>query len=144
MKTAKFKISILNVLIVFFTSAFFIGCSKDDDGGPNDTGIDVATGTFKGTLEINTGAGSTHYNAIITVSKVSNNQVKITAKSGEAYSQVTAKTIQVSTSGIEGEGVHGDDPQGYFMYEIANKRLKVLTKETANTDIAYEFEGAKQ
>lgn len=127
--------------MMIFALVFFVGCSKDKDDTPNSgTGsIDVATGTFKGTIRIGT---TNHFNAILTVSKVDNQRLKVVAKSGEPYSDVTTKTIQVKAD-VPGL-VDGHDDQGYFAYEIEKKKLTVLTKQTGASEIDYGFEGIKQ
>lgn len=141
MKKTNLKVRFSSALIIIFALISFVGCSKDKDDNPgSDSGsIDVAIGTFKGTMRI---SGTNYFNVILTVSKVDNKRVKVVAKSGEPYSGVTAKTIQVKAdvSGV----VDGNDDQGYFSYEIEKKNLTVLTNQTAASEIAYGFEGVKQ
>ncbi|WP_336958943.1 hypothetical protein [Chryseobacterium contaminans] len=115
----------------------FVGCSKDDDTPNQGTGsIDVATGTFKGTISIGT---TNHFNAILIVTKADNDLLKFQAKSGEPYSSVETKTIRAKAD-VPGL-VDGDDAQGMFSYKIAEKKL-TLVSSLAGTP--YSFEGEKQ
>ncbi|WP_313091495.1 hypothetical protein [Chryseobacterium flavum] len=119
----------------------FFSCknSDDDDPAPAQHGIDIATGTFKGTMKIE---GVDYYNAIVNVSKIDDSHVKVQPKGGEAYSVATPKTINVSNSA--GVGVSGSDSQGNFNYMISTKSLQIYTQKTAESDVRFYFEGEKQ
>jgi len=122
-------------------------CSSDDsNNGPGGGGsIDAAVGTFKGTITITNGpnSGNDIFNATIIVTKASNNKLTITPKSGESYSNLTPKTIQVynNTQGILNDG---NTPEGNFIFALSSKTLTVQTKEQLATDAIYTFDGTKQ
>ena len=54
MKKTNLKVRLSSALIIIFALISFVGCSKDKDDNPgSDSGsIDVAIGTFKGTMRI--------------------------------------------------------------------------------------------
>ncbi|WP_447637333.1 hypothetical protein [Flavobacterium microcysteis] len=122
-------------------------CSSDDsNNGPGSGGsIDAAVGTFTGKLTIGNGpnAGQEFFNAKLIVTKVSGNQLKIVAKSGETYSSVTAKTMKVynNTGDIMADG---NIPEGTIVYKNSSKALTILTNEQAASDITYLYQGAKE
>ncbi|MCY1492584.1 hypothetical protein D9M68_263910 [compost metagenome] len=67
----------------------------------------------------------------------------MTPKSGEAYSNLTPKTIKVYNLGGD-ILVDGDAPAGTFAYRASSKALLALTKQQAATDITFTFSGTKQ
>ncbi|WP_306566908.1 hypothetical protein [Flavobacterium lindanitolerans] len=121
-------------------------CSSDDsNNGPGGGGsIDAAVGTFTGKLTIGNGpnAGQEFFNATIIITKVSGNQLKVEAKSGEAYSGVTAKTMKVYNNAGD-IMADGNIPEGTIVYKKSSKSLTLLTKEQAASDIIFLYEGAK-
>lgn len=138
------------ILVGLTLSLGIIGCSSNDDNydqsGPGT--IDVAIGTYKGKISSYRSLPDTNennfYNAELTVSKVDNQHVKITVKSGEAYSILTEKIMKVSNDydnmvrSVIGE-INGD-----FWYVHDTKTLTLYTNQTTETDYDYSFEGVKQ
>lgn len=126
--------------LMLVIGSIFFSCksSNDDDPVPNH-GIDIATGTFKGTIRIN---AQDYYNAIVNVSKVDDSHVKVQPKAGEVYSVATPKTINVTNS--SGVGVLGNTSQGSFNYMISSKSLQISTQKTAENETAFYFKGEKQ
>lgn len=137
MKKTNFKIRFCKTLVLMVALITFVGCSKDDDNPNQGTGsIDVATGTFKGTISV----GTTNYlNAVLIVSKVDNNRLKFQPKPGEPYSYVEAKIIQAKAD-VPGL-VDGDDAQGLFSYQIPENKLSLIS---TLAETPYTFEGEKQ
>ena len=130
------------LFLILFIGAVFVSCNNDDDDNSNpaaDNSINAVAGTFKGTLNI---GGQDYYNAIITVTKVDNSHVKVQAKSGEAYSSVTTKTL--SAVNPVGVSIVGSDSEGSISYLISTKALTVSTQKTSATDIIYLFQGTQQ
>ena len=134
--------SFLTVLFFVCASVLFASCSKDDDG-PSGGSIDVAVGTYVGTIDMLDAMGTKHYDAVIIVSKVDNNHLKVEAKAGQPYSNITAKTLQVATNGNISVQANAD-PNGILLYAIAEKSLKIVTKDTKADDVVYSFDGKKQ
>lgn len=142
------KKSILKTAGIIAIALFGLAsCSSDDNNnGPGGGGsIDAAVGTFTGKLTIGNGpnAGQEFFNAKIIVTKASGTQLKIVAKSGEAYSGVTEKTMKVynNTGDIMSDG---NIPEGTILYKNSSKALTILTKEQSASDITYLFNGAKE
>ncbi|MEY8760260.1 hypothetical protein [Chryseobacterium tongliaoense] len=130
------------LFLILFIGAVFVSCNNDDDDNSNpaaDNSINAVTGTFKGTLNI---GGQDYYNAIVTVTKVDNSHVKVQAKSGEAYSSVTTKTL--SAVNPVGVSIVGSDSEGSISYLMSTKALTVSTQKTSATDIIYLFQGTQQ
>ncbi|HFK5587073.1 TPA: hypothetical protein ACGZ92_003296 [Elizabethkingia anophelis] len=133
----------LGVALVLGTAIFFIGCKRSNDSDNNPSGsIDPVVGTFKGTLEDGENPDIKYYNAVVTVSKVDDSRVKVTPKSGEAYSGYTTKTIKVANP--VGASVVGGDEQGSISYLIDTKSLNVSTEKNSTQDKTYIFNGSKQ
>ncbi len=127
----------------------FSGCSKDNGSNPSTKGkIDDAVGTYKGTLSLISEYGE-FYDAIIIVTKEGNDQLKVTAKSGEAYSGVTSKTFQVEVGDffnqepIDIVSLSGVTA-GLFHYDGKAKTALVNTSKQGPTEINFRFEGDKQ
>lgn len=145
MKKMNAKIAFLGLLSVFLLGILVISCSKDDDNNEPGTGsINVAVGTYKGKLSIRPG-GPEFFDAVLNVAKVDDQHVKITAKAGEPYSNITEKTMKVSAEGYNGNvySVIGE-LQGAFSYYAETKTLDVTTQKQSETDVYYYFEGTKQ
>ncbi|WP_164126676.1 hypothetical protein [Sphingobacterium luzhongxinii] len=134
--------SFLAVMFFVCATVLFASCSKDDDG-PSGGSIDVAVGTYVGTIDMLDAMGTKYYDAVIKVSKVDNNHLKVEAKTGEAYSNITTKTLQVSANGNISVQA-SSDPNGILIYTLAEKNLKIVTKDTKKDDVLYSFEGRKQ
>jgi hypothetical protein len=127
--------------LILFVGVFLTSCKNDDDedSNPGTGNIDVVVGTFKGTLNV---AGQDYFNAIVMVSKVDDSHVKVQAKTNEAYSFVTTKTLSaVNTQGV---GVVGSSNDGSISYLISTKALTVSTQKTSETDKIYLFQGTQQ
>lgn len=142
-----------NVSIALFTGLIFstviVSCSKDKTDKPS-AGSDEAAasrivGSYKGTITPLDVELPTYYNATIIITKESGNKVKVAPKSGEAYSGLTSKIIAVQAILASEDVTSGaNEPQGIIIYTNTGKNIRVTTKETAATDVAYDFEGTKQ
>jgi len=134
---------VLGAALVLGTGLFFIGCKSSNDSDNNPSGsIDPVVGTFKGTIEDGENPDIKYYNAVVIVSKVDDSRVKVTPKSGEAYSGYTTKTIKVANP--VGASVVGSDEQGSVAYLIDTKSLNVSTEKNSAQDKTYIFNGSKQ
>lgn len=143
MKKNGMKKLMLGAVLVLSTGMFFIGCKSSNDSDNNPSGsIDPVVGTFKGTIEDGENPDIKYYNAFIIVSKVDDSRIKVTSKSGEAYSGYTTKTIKVANP--VGASVVGGDEQGDVSYLIDTKSLTVSTKKNSAQDKTYIFNGSKQ
>ncbi|MCL1665246.1 hypothetical protein M2T78_13335 [Elizabethkingia ursingii] len=143
MKKNGMKKLMLGAVLVLSTGMFFIGCKSSNDSDNNPSGsIDPVVGTFKGTIEDGENPDIKYYNAFIIVSKVDDSRVKVTSKSGEAYSGYTTKTIKVANP--VGASIVGGDEQGDVSYLIDTKSLTVSTKKNSAQDKTYIFNGSKQ
>ncbi len=133
MKT-KWVSAILLALVV----CTFTACSKDDEvsGG----GIDVAVGTYKGTIDIIGGAEV--FNQELIVIKLSNDRIRVTA--ADASLNLPAKELQVSNVGNMSVQASATEPQGAFIFTMENRGLKFLSKRTEEGQLQYSFEGTKQ
>ena len=126
------------------------GCSKDDDTEqPETKSIDVTIGTYQGKLTVWGDLPNTDedefFDAVITVTKVDNEHLKVTVKTGEPYSAITEKTIKVRAEEYLGDIYHViGDLQGSFWYHADTKTVDISTNKQRETDIHYTFEGAKQ
>lgn len=151
MEKKSVKRTMQRLFILLMVGTVTLGsCSKDDDAEkPDGKGIDVAVGTYKGKINVwgdlpNTNQ-SEFFDVVLTVTKVDNEHVKVTAKTGEPYSAVTEKTIKVRAEEYLGDiySVIGD-LQGTFWYHSDTKTVDINTNKQSATDIHYTFEGAKQ
>ncbi|MES2064549.1 MAG: hypothetical protein V4456_21710 [Bacteroidota bacterium] len=140
MKTIKKLLSF--VLPVLILVAVF-SCKKENGGSSVNSDEAAAArmvGTYKGTIDI---TSQDYFNAIIIVTKESGNKVKVAAKTGEAYSNVTTKIFTIKAiSGSEDAG--SIIPEGTVVYGHSDGTLKVTTRATASGDVAYDFRGTKQ
>ncbi|HFK5553433.1 TPA: hypothetical protein ACGZ9Q_001486 [Elizabethkingia anophelis] len=140
MKNKNLKRLILGTIAILTIGAGFTGCKSNNDSDNNPGGsIDPIVGTFKGTLE---DGELKYYNAIISVAKIDDSSVKITPKSGEAYSAYTAKIIKVSNP--VGASVVGSNEQGSVAYLIDTKSINIKTEQTSPQEKVYLFNGSKQ
>jgi hypothetical protein len=141
MKAMRIQKWMYRFFLILFVGVFLTSCKNDDDddSNPGTGNIDVVVGTFKGTLNV---AGQDYFNAIVMVSKVDDSHVKVQAKTNEAYSFVTTKTLSaVNTQGV---GVVGSSSDGSISYLISTKALTVSTQKTSETDKIYLFQGTQQ
>ena len=149
-KTILKKVTL--ILSAFVLSLGLVNCSSNDDGSnyeqPGPGSIDVAVGTFKGKIisykQLPNTTQGTFYDAVIIISKVDDQHLKISTKSGEAYSTLTEKIMKVSNDydnmvrSVIGE-INGD-----FWYTHDTKTLTFYTNDTNEEDYDYSFEGVKQ
>jgi hypothetical protein len=129
--------SSLLVLTVLFS------CSKDDNpssGNSDESAASRVAGTYKGTLD----ATQEYFNATIIISKESGNKVRVTAKSGEPYSTVTAKTftIKAISGSDDAESISG--VEGTLVYDHSAKNIVIATRAGSSGDVTYNFRGTKQ
>lgn len=148
MKKVNTKIAFLGILSVLTFGTIATSCSKNDDNGgyeqPTKGTIDAAVGTYKGKLRSSHLDQYEYFDAVVIVTKVDDQHLKVTPKSGEAYSSVTPKTFKV-------EGGYNNDIQsvygileGYLWYTADVKTLEMATNQQAETDINFLFDGVKQ
>lgn len=143
MKRLMKRNSLLAVLFFVCAGVLLASCSKDEDKAPEGGRIDAAVGTYVGTIDMLDASGTKYYDAEIIVSKVDGKHLKVEAKAGQPYSNITAKTLQVSANGNISVQANAD-PNGILIYTVAEKNLKIVTKDTKADDIVYSFDGKKQ
>jgi len=144
MKTNNLKVLLFAPAFLFVTGLLLSSCKKDNNPitGSN---IDVATGTFKGSITVYDrpgSAGQEYFNAIVTVTKVGGNQLKVTAKTGEAYSDATPATF--TDVRYQNSIVQSNTVMGALVYLESNKELTVVTEKQTATDRSFTFKGVKQ
>ncbi|WP_149527008.1 MULTISPECIES: hypothetical protein [Sphingobacterium] len=132
------KLAVLALLAVSTTA--HSSCSKDEEAGPS---IDVATGSFKGTLKsrLPGKAFNTTANAIVTVSKQNGSEMKITMPFPEgAYTRV------IKVASLDGDIMSEDpqDPAGIFIYYTATSQLSISSQPLAADAVQFSFQGPKQ
>jgi len=151
------KKNVLNTLTktvsVFLLAVAAVSCGGDDSAPviPGTGGdISIATGTFKGKITVYPAEGSSteYFDAEVTVTKISDNQLKVTPKAGEPYSVASAKTFQVDYSSAGGDNIYvtavTGSPEGHFIYNHSNKSLNTLTEQQTASEVIFAFEGTKQ
>jgi hypothetical protein len=121
-----------------------VSCKKDKDDSPSGDASAKIVGSYKGTIDVV--GGIKYFDAIIILTKESDGKIKVAPKSGEAYSNVTAKSFGVSFIGGGSQDVTSGstDPNGILLYENSKKTLTYLSKQTAANDITFSFEGTKE
>lgn len=148
MKTI-FNKGILFLALTISPPFMFTSCSSssNDDGDTTvqtpkpDSTIKELLGTYKGTLKVFDGGVKTYYDAEIIFSSAGEKTVRIAPKKDQPYSIVTVKDLPLTTQ--SGTYYISQNAQGIFNYESKSKFLILLTEKTAETDIAYSFEGNK-
>lgn len=148
------RIAVLALTSVLTLSTLTTSCSKDNNEmeEPQKGTIDPAVGTYKGKLSITpSNPDDTYewYDAIVMVTKEGSNKLKVTAKSGQAYSNVTPKIFTVETGAFFGENTQdivtlSGSIEGFFHYYGSNKNISVMTKKQSSTEIDFDFDGVKQ
>ncbi|NII81987.1 hypothetical protein H9N25_04910 [Pedobacter riviphilus] len=136
-----------NLSLLFFTLALTLlfSCKGKDKDVPSNNSDEAAAarvaGTYKGTVDI---TSTEYFNAIIQVTKENGNKVKVTAKPGEPYSNVTSKifTIKAIQGSNDAEAIGA--PEGTLVYGHAAKNIVIVTLPTASGDISFNFRGTKQ
>lgn len=146
MKKITTKIAFLSLVSVLMVGTMTTSCSNDDKPGEEQTKgtIDAAVGTYKGKLRSVDLDQYEHFDAIIMVTKVDNQHLKVEAKSGETYSAVTAKIFKVVNSDNGDVNNAFGILEGHFWYTADVKNLEMGTERQSATDINYIFEGVKQ
>lgn len=152
MKKINLKLSLLAICAMVTLGAITTSCSKDKDGTEQlaKGNVDAMVGSYKGKVTVfqelpGSGAKRDFFDAIITVSKVGNDKVKLTAKSGEAYSSITEKTMNVMLiPGSKNVMAATGDVNGTFIFNAEIKSLTALTQKQAESDVMFAFEGVKQ
>lgn len=142
------KISLRKTYLLSFVLVFGLllaGCSKDDSPDEPGTGdFDEVIGTYKGKLDTYSGANQIYFDAELVVTKEGKDKVKVAAKAGKEYSNVTPKTFIADFIVSEAIASPTGSVEGQFIYTFKNKTLTVLTKQQSASDIVYHFEGVKQ
>ena len=147
------KISLF--LIVTSISLGFTNCSSDDDSpsNPNQgTGnIDIALGNFKGRIQINNPDLSTneYFDAEVIVTKIDNEKLRVTPKTGQPYSSANPKTFTVLYNSAPNNQLMSVQSipgslEGYFIYSHNNTSLNIATIRQSATEVTFSFEGTKQ
>lgn len=148
MKNFKKKLAFVGILSLLSIGTITTSCSSSDDNTnyeqPTPGTIDAAVGTYKGKLRSSYLDQYEYFDAVVIVTKVDNQHLKVEAKSGEAYSSVTPKTFKVE-SGFNNDinSVNGII-EGYFWYTAEVKTLELSTNQQAETEINFLFDGVKQ
>jgi len=136
-----------NLSLLFFTLVFTLvfSCKSKDKDVPSDNSNEAAAtrvvGTYKGTAEI---SSVEYFNATILVTKENGNKVRVTAKSGELYSNATSKifTIKAIQGSNDAEAI--GTPEGTLVYDHSVKNIVIVTLPTSSGDISFSFKGTKQ
>lgn len=141
----------LAICALIGTATITTSCSSDDDNNVElQTGnLDAMVGSFKGKITAYQALPGTaereFFNATIVVTKVGNDKIKVTAKTGEAYSSITEKTIAVMVlPGSKNIASATGDVNGTFVFNGETKSLNLITNKQAAADITFTFEGNKQ
>lgn len=148
MKKVNLKLLSFAAVYIFIAGILFTGCKKDGDSPiPGANNIEVAVGTFKGKITVldRPGPGSAsqeYFNAIIMITKVGSNQLKITPKASEAYSDATPRTF-TDVRYLNGV-VQSNTVTGSLVYLESNKELSVSTEKQTASDRSLIFTGVKQ
>jgi len=150
MKKPFFK-EVKIIATTFILSLSFISCNSDDAPNyeqPGAGSIDVAVGTFKGKItsykQLPNTSEYTFYDAVVIVTKVDDQHLKITTKSGEPYSALTEKTLKVSNEYDNMVRTVIGEINGDFWYTHDTKSLTFYTNDSSVGDYDYGFEGIKQ
>ena len=150
------KINVKTVVLMVLTfGVATTSCSKDDNNyeQPKEqtVDIDVAVGTYKGTLSSGALENYEYFDAVIIVSKQANDKLTVTAKANEPYSKVTPKTFTVKGEVIYNGNSSSSDVlslpgslQGHLFYYGENKTIEISTTQQSATDIEFRFDGQKQ
>lgn len=129
----KFSFALVCILLAF------VGCSDKEDG-PSSNGIDAAIGTYTGTIDI-IGDLDNKFNEKITVTKVSENRIRVAVVNGSL--NLPTKEFNVTNNANISIQSASTEPAGLFIYEVGNKSLSFLSKQTAEEEKMYKFEGTK-
>ncbi|WP_316811468.1 hypothetical protein [Pedobacter heparinus] len=132
---------------LLFSAVLLASCGKDKDKATPTTGsIDIAVGTFKGKISVfdrpTSPSNAEYFDAIVTVAKVGDNQLQITPKSGEAYSDATPRTYTI-TEKFEGT-IGSTSTTGSFIYKNSDKSMAASGVKVSANERGFVFEGVKQ
>lgn len=148
MKNFKKKLAFVGILSLLSIGTIATSCSSSDDNTtfeqPTSGSIDAAVGTYKGKLRSSYLEQYEYFDAVVIVTKVDNQHLKVEAKSGEAYSSVTSKTFKVENSYYNNINNVNGILEGYFWYTAEVKTIEVGTNQQAEGEINFSFEGIKQ
>lgn len=148
MKKMNLKVALVSLLFMVVSTLVFTGCGKDSDPPVPGTGgsIDAAIGTFKGKLTVYppTGGSTDYFDAVVNVTKVNGEQLKVSAKPGEDYSIISPKTFTVENKGGLAITHKTGSIEGHFIYKLDLKSLMVVTEQQAAEEVSFTFEGTKQ
>ncbi|MBB1148661.1 hypothetical protein H4K35_00685 [Myroides sp. NP-2] len=148
MKKLNTQIAFLGILSVLTLGTIATSCSKSDDNAgyeqPTKGTIDAAVGTYKGKLRSSHLDQYEYFDAVVIVTKVDDQHLKVTPKSGEAYSSVTPKTFKVEGGYNNGVQSVSGILEGYLWYTADVKTLEMATNQQAETEISFLFDGVKQ
>jgi len=147
MKNFKKKLAIVGILSLLSIGTITTSCSSDNNTDyeqPTSGSIDAAVGTYKGKLRSSYLNQYEYFDAIVIVTKVDNQHLKIEAKSGEAYSSVTPKIFKVENGYNNNINSVSGVLEGYFWYTAEVKTLEMSTNQQAETEINFFFDGIKQ
>ncbi|QIG88398.1 hypothetical protein G6R40_01435 [Chryseobacterium sp. POL2] len=146
MNKVSSKIAMLSVLSTLTFGTIATSCSKDEERHDEvvTTKIDEAVGTYKGKLTSPNLDDYEHFDVVMYVTKVDDQHLKVTAKTGEAYSTVTSKTFKVEN--LYNGDIHNVSGilEGYFWYTKEVKTLEMGTQKQSATDVTFYFDGVKQ
>jgi len=134
------KVKLFLQAITLFAVIFLIGCSKDEDKTPSNGTIDVAVGTYKGTIDII--GGTKKFDEILVVSKLSATRIRVKVQNSSL--NLADRDIDVMNNSNISIQALATEPQGLFIYTLQNKSLNFLSKQTAEGQLQYSFEGVKQ
>lgn len=148
MKNFKKKLTFVGILSLLSIGTITTSCSSSDDNTnyeqPTSGTIDAAVGTYKGKLRSSLLEQYEYFDAVVIVTKVDNQHLKVEAKSGEAYSSVTSKTFKVENSYNNNINNVNGILEGYFWYTAEVKTLELGTNQQAEGEINFLFDGLKQ
>lgn len=135
----------MGLVAILMGTLLVSSCSKKDGGGTvGDTDEAAAqrlVGTYKGTIHVL--SGPDYFNAEVYITKENGATVKIAPKSGQPYSGVTTKIVQVEA--VQGtQNVAAENAAITLIYQVNNKSINYLLKQQNQSDVSYQFEGTKQ
>lgn len=124
--------------LVAFTS---IGCSKDD-GISNNSSIDAAVGTYKGSLDIVGGSNNTLFDKTIVVTKVSDSRIKVVV--GDAALNLPDREFNVSNNMDISITSASISTGGTFLYDVKEQSVVYQAEPVAEGEVLFTFKGNKQ
>lgn len=135
------KMKLFFPIVLALIMSVFVGCSKDNnDTTPTNGTIDIAVGTYKGTIKIIGGAEK--FDEILIVTKLSDKRIKVKAQN--ASLNLPDRELDVFNNMNFTVQALATEPQGAFIYTVQNKSLMFLANRTSEGQLEYSFEGIKQ